>query len=498
MGKDKLQKKRDEFYSQLRKINTLTSVNSLLHWDQSVCMPPAGAEARSEQLQAISALIHESSTDESFFETLEFLAESIDDLPEADGINVKRYKRIVDRKRKLPADFVAERTRVSSLSYNAWTEAKPRSDFAAVSSHLRSIVELNREQSSLLGFEEHPYDALLDAFEPHTKLSDIHALFTPFAEELKVVLPQILEAQDSESSELPLQMSIPDQQNLSKAMLLKLGFSADSARIDASPHPFQTSIGRGDVRVTTRYDENDFLSSLYSSLHEFGHALYEMKIPQDKAGSPLASAVSLGIHESQSLLWEDIIGRSKAFCSFLKPLIDNYLGHTNLSSEELYKGINKVRRSLIRVEADEVTYSMHIMIRLELEVALIEGALEVDDLPDAWNAAYENYLGIRPQNDREGVLQDIHWYSGMFGYFPTYALGKLYSASIWDALCLDEKEIQSQISAGDFSVLREWLYTKVHKHGQRYSALELISNISGGPVTYKPFISYLRAKYLDA
>jgi carboxypeptidase Taq len=223
-----------------------------------------------------------------------------------------------------------------------------------------------------------------------------------------------------------------------------------------------------------------------------------MKIPKEKLGSPLASFVSLGIHESQSLLWEDVVGRSRAFCHFLAPLVNQYVSSQETwSSEQLYASLNKVQPSIIRVEADEVTYSLHIFVRLELELALIEGSLEVEDLPEAWNTAYEKYLGIKPSDDREGVLQDIHWYSGMFGYFPTYALGKLYSASMWDALKSEEPKIESHIEQGDFSILREWLYTKVHRHGQRYTALELVNSICGGAPSHQGFMNYLKNKYLN-
>ncbi|MFM1847357.1 MAG: hypothetical protein RL417_831 [Pseudomonadota bacterium] len=484
-----------KFYAHLEEIYRLSCIRGVLEWDQQVCLPPRGAVERADHLETMSKLVHQRLTDPEFIALVHDLSER-SDLSEDDRVNVLQIKRDVDRQGRLSEAFVAERTRVTSVAYTEWTTARPENNFARVMPHLTRIVELAREEADRVGYGEHPYDALLDAYEPYATLSAIKPLLLNLGEELAKLVPEIA-AKTAHIAPVSGRFPEAAQAALCSRVLRDIGYNFESGRLDKTHHPFQSSLGSEDIRITTRYDETNYLSGLFTVLHEAGHAMYEDGLPKESKGRPLGSPVSLGIHESQSRFWENIVGRSVPFSRYLHRLIAEYFPeeHRRSSPEVIWRETNKVRPSLIRVEADEVTYSLHVVIRLLLEEALISGDLDVYDLPSAWGDMYERYLGIRPESDTVGVLQDVHWYGGMIGYFPTYALGNLYGALMLGAMREALPDLDRAVEQGDFSPIYNWLRANVHRHGMRYRGVELIKRISGAELSAEPFIQYIKAKF---
>lgn len=485
------------FYDRLSEIYKIGCIEGLLGWDQRVYMPPKAAQARAEQIEYLSLMMHSKSTDPEFLRIVDELNEVKDTLTMEDQVNIRETKRVVDIERKLPPEYVAEMTQASTMGYSTWVEARPKNDFKAVEPYLEKIVELSRKRADLVGYEEHPYDALLDMYEPKAKLSWVKPLLLDLAEQLKEIIPTISEKfKDLEPLRGHFDQSI--QAKLCHQVAENLGFSFERGRFDVTAHPFMTSLGPADYRITSRYDESDLLSSLYSTIHETGHALYELGMDPKWAGTPMGEAVSLGIHESQSRLWENLVGRSHEFAEYLTPVVkESFPEQFGLvSPDRFWMHINKVHPSLIRTEADEVTYSQHIVIRMLLEEALITGELKVVDIPDAWNDLYKKYLGVAPTDYKNGVMQDVHWYHGGIGYFPTYALGNLYGAMMMEAAKAALPNMSEQIKLGEFTELLGWLRENIHRHGMRYRGLELIKNITGSDLNAKPFVDYLKAKFL--
>ena len=483
------------FYERLAEIYKLECVASLLGWDEQVYMPTHGAEARAGQIEYIARLIHQKKTDPAFATTVDELWEHHDSLSSGDQVNVRETKRILDIERKLPEEYVSELAQVSSLGFHAWVKARTANDFKAVQPYLEKIVELSRRRADLVGYEEHPYDALLDIYEPGLKTSVAKPLLLDLAEKLRGIIPAICE-RFCRYGELNGHYAEAQQEQLCRRVAGDLGFSFDSGRLDKSPHPFTTSIGPKDTRITTRYNESNFMPALYGTIHETGHALYDMGLPDEWAGTPLGEPVSLGIHESQSRLWENRIGRSREYCVYLSLILSEVFPGETMDPETLWQHANRVSPSLIRVEADEVTYSQHIVIRMLLEEMLITNELGVTDLPGAWDDLYERYLGVRPTDDRNGVMQDMHWYSGAIGYFPTYALGNLYGAMMMEKAREDLPDLDQQIERGQFGGLHGWLHENVYQHGMRFHGPELIRRITGRDLSAQPFVDYLKAKYL--
>lgn len=482
------------FYDRLSELYHLRTISGILGWDQRVMMPQGAAKGRAAQRQYLALMIHGKVTDPEFAQAVDDLYEVIDILSEEDRVNVRETKRNLDISRKLPEEFVSEMTEVSSMGYSAWVEARPKNDFKAVQPHLEKMVELNKRKAELLGYEEHPYDPLLDSYEQGSKTSIVKPLLLGLAEELRKIIPPIAE-RFSDVPELQGQYEAEKQFELFRKVAAALGFSFENGRLDQTPHPFSTTLGPSDFRITTRYDEENFLSGLYSTIHETGHALYSMGLPKEWAGTPMGSSVSLAIGESQSRIWENPVGRSREFITYLSGLLKEYFPNDS-DPEKLWWQANRVKPSLIRVEADEVTYSQHIVIRMMLEIALVEGEVKVSDLPQAWGDMYEKYLGVRPRDDRNGVMQDVHWHYGGIGYFPTYALGNLYNAMMMDQARQDIPGLTSQIEQGDFSPLRNWLIENIHQHGMKYRGPELIKRITGKELSAGPFVDYLKQKFL--
>lgn len=484
-----------KFYAHLDEIYRLSCIRGVLEWDQQVCLPPRGAAERADHLELMSKLLHQRLTDPEFIDIVNDLS-TRPELSEDDRINVAEIKRTVDRQGKLPESFVAERSRVTSIAYTEWTKARPENDFARVMPHLTRIIELCREETELVGYTEHPYDALLDSYEPHATLGQIKPLLLALGEELSTIVPMLVE-QTREAKVTHGVFPETAQVALCTRVLKDVGYNFESGRLDKTHHPFQSSLGSEDIRLTTRYDETNYLSALFTALHEAGHAMYEDGLRKEFKGRPLGQAISLGVHESQSRFWENVIGRSPAFARYLYGLLAEFFPaeHRRTSWESIWREVNRVSPSLIRVEADEVTYSLHVVIRLLLEEALITGDLDVYDLPGAWGDMYERYLGVRPPTDADGVLQDVHWYGGMVGYFPTYALGNLYGALMMEALRKEIPDFESGIERGDFRPTHDWLRTNVHQHGMRYTGPELIRRIAGVELSAAPFIRYIKGKF---
>jgi len=485
------------FYNRLSELYRLRCISALLDWDHQVYMPSGAAQARADQQEYFSITIHNKTVDPEFLRAVDELNDVRDSLELADQVNVREIKRQVDIERKLPEEFTAEFSQTSSLSYSAWVKARPENDFKAVQPYLEKLVRLNRRFCDLVGYEEHPYDALLDQHDPGLKTSVVKPLLTGLGEDLRRIIPQIAEKFEG-LGELSGHFTQGSQHELCKKVAADLGFSFEIGRLDTTAHPFMTTLGPRDFRITTRYFEDNFLRALYGTIHESGHALYEMGLPTEYAGTPMGEAISSSIHESQSRIWENPVGRSREFCSYLSKLLPDYFHEEAkaLDPEMLWRYANRVEPSLIRIEADEVTYCQHIVIRMLLEEPLVTGDLSVSDLPAAWNEHYEKYLGIRPPDMKDGVMQDVHWYGGSLGYFPSYALGNLYNAMMMEAAHASIPGLSTQIERGDFTSMLGWLRENVHRHGMRYRGPELIKNITGKELSAKAFVEYLKVKFL--
>jgi carboxypeptidase Taq len=485
----KIKKLRDE----LDKLYQLESSMAVLGYDQQVFMPAGAAQGRARQLEYLSELHHEQLCSDMLWGLVQELNQNLEELNSDDKIIVKELFRSIEKNRKLPVSFVKEKSRVSSESFNQWCQSRDKNEWQAVKPYLKRIVELSRDEAKLLGFVENPYDALLDSFEPYATVSKVKPILISLAERLKVALDSLVEKYSS-VAEAKGHFSIDQQEQACKQVLKKLGFDFNIGRLDTAAHPFMSTLGPRDIRVTTRYNEKSFFPALFGCIHEFGHALYEIGLPQEFRGTARGSAVSMAIHESQSRFWENVVGRSRPFCLYIQKLVQDHFS-ISLEANQIYSQVNQVRKSLIRVEADEVSYSLHIVIRLILEDELINGLLEVEDLPARWDSLYLEYLGLRVPDFRQGLMQDVHWYSGSIGYFPSYALGNLYASMFTEAMSTDIGPLAILIEEGRFLDLGVWLHDKIHRLGQSYQAQALAEHVCGKNLTIEPFLSYLSAKH---
>ena len=487
----------DELLERLKDIDLVNQIGGLLGWDQEVLMPPKAAKLRAEQLSWISRTGHEKLTDSRIGELLEIL-EKDTNLNEIQRGNVRLARDSYNKATKLPTDFVAEMAMHKSKSQISWTEARAKNDFSIFRNDLAKMVEMSRQKADYLGFQEVRYDALLDLYESGLTVSKVDPLFAGLRENVAPLVKKVIE--DGKKPEMSWvhenNWSKEGQEKLSQSISESIGFDFEAGRRDASTHPFCGGPNPDDVRWTTRYDESDPFGSLYGSLHETGHGLYEQGRPRNLDFQPAGSANGLGVHESQSRLWENQVGRSKEFCEWALPTWKKYFPEQmkNVSADELWRSVNFVEPSLIRVEADEATYNLHIMIRYEIEKRLIAGEIEVDDLPDVWDDMYEEYLGIRAPNRTLGVLQDIHWSFGAFGYFPTYTLGNLYSAQLLTAARKDLPNHDEDIRTGNFTPLLEWMRRNVHSRGSIITPAELVEEATGRPPSPNDFVEYLKQK----
>ena len=489
-------------------IQKLIHTAALLSWDQETYMPPAAVDERSEQLALLEGLIHDRITGQRAGELLEGIGlsedqpDGPDSLDPAQAAFVREFYRRYRRSIKLPKKLVTERARQSALAQRVWVEARKASRFSLFEPNLSTILRLVVETAECLGYDEHIYDPLLDEFEPRMKTSELESVFARFQERLKTLVQRIMAGRPVESSFLKRSYPVEKQRAFSNLVLKAIGYDLKRGRFDISAHPFTTTLGCSDVRLTTRYNEKYFNTGIFGTIHEAGHGLYELGIDTSLCGTLLADGTSMGIHESQSRMWENLIGRSlpfwKHFYPQLKTQFPEALSHIDL--EQFYRGINVVRPTLIRVEADEVTYNLHILLRFNLEKKLVCGDLAVKDLPDAWREESVALLGVAAPGDADGVLQDIHWSMGAIGYFPTYSLGNLYSAQFFKVM---EKELPEMtrpgglLERGEFAEILSWLCQKIHRWGKTFPAGELCERISGEPLNPDYFMDYLEQKFSD-
>lgn len=483
-----------------KEVALLGSCASLLHWDHQTYIPAKGAAHRAEQLALLAGLSHEKSTDSVIGELLAE-AESGDLIREGGSpaaVNLREIRRTYDRTRKLPRALVEELARTTALAHDVWVEARRTSAFALFEPWLEKIVALKRQEAEAVGYREVPYDALLDDYEPGETTARLTELFAGLRDDLVGLVGAIADAKRCpDLSILHREYPVDRQEAFGKAAAAAIGFDFTAGRLDVTTHPFCSGIGPGDTRITTRYNPQDFGDAFFSILHETGHGLYDQGLDLTHYGTPMGDAVSLGIHESQSRLWENFVGRSRAFWEHFFPRARQAFPDAlkGVGPDAFHFAINDVRPSFIRVDADEATYNLHILLRFDLERALVNGELKAGDVPGAWNEGFRKYLGLTPPDDAHGCLQDIHWSGGGIGYFPTYTLGNLYAAQFFEQARKDLGDLEGQFSRGEFVPLREWLRIKIHCQGQRYRAADLVVAVTGRPLRPGPLLDHLRGKY---
>ncbi len=490
----------EDLTAHLGAIHDVNTATSLLRWDQETKMPPGGAKGRAEQLATLSKLAHQmfvSAETERLLTAAEAAAEALD--PDSDEAALARVtRRDFGIASKLPAEFVAERARARSLSTEAWREARPRNDFAGFRPWLERMVDYARRTAEYLGYTEHPYDALLDLYEPNMKTSEVDVLFARLRQGTLPLVKAIVDRGPVvDASFLTLDYDREGQRAFGLMVAQAFGYDLSRGRLDESAHPFASGFNTGDVRITTRYFPNYLPAAIFGIFHESGHAMYEQGVSPALERTPLARGASLGVHESQSRMWENLVGRSRPFWEhFFPKLQERFPTHLGpIDADTFYKAVNAVQPSPIRVEADEVTYNLHIMLRFELEKLLLEGELAIKDLPEAWNAKSEAYLGLKPPSDADGVMQDIHWSGGSIGYFPTYTLGNVISVQVFEAAQRALPGLLDEFRAGRFATLLWWLKHHVYSHGRKFFPRDLIRRATGQDLTPAPYLRYLDTKF---
>jgi carboxypeptidase Taq len=492
----------ENLVNRMKEIAVLGNTAGVLGWDQEVYMPPANAPYRAEQLSLLAGMCHQKFTDPLVGDWIS-QAESSKALtsdPLSDSaVNLRELRRSYDRSAKLPQKLVEEMTRVTSNAQVEWVEARKENKFSRFQPWLDKIIPLCQEQAKCYGYQDHPYDALLEDYEPGLTRAQLDKLLPPLKESLSAMVAKITSSKrQPDLSILKRKCPVPAQQDFCRKLAEGIGFDFTKGRIDISAHPFTTGLGPWDTRITTRFEESNFENAFFSTLHESGHGIYDQNLPSDQHyGTPRASAVSLGIHESQSRLWENLVGRSLSFWKHFFPDLKKSFPGTfdDLSLEAFYFAINHSAPSLIRTESDEVTYNLHVCLRYDIEVSLIGGGLKTGDIPAAWNEAMKKYLGVTPPSDAMGCLQDVHWSHGSFGYFPTYTLGNLYSAQFFAAADKETGPLEGRFEKGDFKPLKKWLNEKIHTHGQRYRANDLCRKATGRDLSPEFFLDHLSKKF---
>jgi carboxypeptidase Taq len=490
----------NDLIKRVKDAQILSSCSSLLGWDERTYMPHRGSAHRAEQMALLARLTHEMMTAPMIgyllqeVETSPLLKHSQNEI----AANVREIRRSYDRAVKIPRELVEEIARVTTRGQQVWQEARRDNDFAAFLPWLVKIVDLKRQEAEAVGYKEHPYDALLDEFEPGATTAEITTLFAALSRQLVPLIDAIAgSGKPSKRGILERDFPVDRQEIFGKAAAVAVGFDFEAGRLDVTTHPFCSTPGPGDCRITTRYNRHHFNESFFGILHEAGHGIYEQGLDPDYFGTPMGTAVSLGIHESQSRLWENFVGRSRPFWEHFFPrarqVFDQALADVSLN--DFLFAVNDVQRSLIRVEADEATYNLHIVLRFELEQALVKGDLKPADVPGAWNEKFQKMLGLTPPDDACGCLQDIHWSFGGIGYFPTYTLGNLYAAQFMEQALEDLPRLDDDFRGGIFGRLKGWLNEKIHRQGQRYRAGNLCQRVTGKPLSVEPLMRYLRGKY---
>jgi carboxypeptidase Taq len=485
----------------LYEVNDLQMAQNVLGWDQSTNMPTGGALDRSYQMGTLAKLSHQQFTSDLVGELLERAKQETASLDENsdDSCLVRVAGKQYAQARKVSAKWIEKFVQVTSNAQSIWEKAKATADFALFRPHLSEIFDLRKEYSSFFQPYEHIYDPLLDEFEPGLKTSEVKRIFDDIRPHQINLISAIQQAEPVQDDFLYLTYARDAQWQFGMSVISKFGFDFEHGRQDISVHPFTTNFGLGDVRITTRIDEKYLPTALFGSMHEAGHAMYEQNISPTLRRTLLCSGASMAIHESQSRLWENLVGRSAMFWSHFYPalvaLFPTQLGNVDLNT--FYRGINYVKPGMIRVEADEATYNLHIMLRMEIEIGVLEGKIAAADLPDVWNEKMKTYLGIIPANDAEGVLQDVHWSGGMMGYFPTYALGNIVSAQIWESLNAANPNLPEQFSKGEFKPMLGWLSDQIYQHGSKFEPKQIIRMVTGNDLEAGPYIRYLQNKYQE-
>jgi carboxypeptidase Taq len=487
----------DRLLPKLHELSDLRSAAALLQWDQAALMPPKGGRARARTMATIEATHHSRLVDPEIGDLIEGVANDASD--DTTRAHIRVLKRHYERATKVPPQLVRAIAEARGLAYQTWTLARPANDFAQFEPQLGTLISLKKQEADAVGWEEERYDALLDVYEPDAITRDIESLFADLVRGLTPVAESILQVAGDRPEWVHGDYKERTQEDFCDWLVAQIGFDFEGGRLDKSPHPFTMGIAPGDTRQTIRTDPRNLLTAIYAAIHETGHALYEQGIPASLAGLPAGTFASLGMHESQSRLWENQVGRSRPFTDWLLPHLkdrfESELG--SVGPEAFHRGVNHPERGLIRVEADEVTYNLHVALRFELELDIFRDKLDVGDLPGAWDDAMERRVGIRPDSDANGVLQDVHWSIGAFGYFPTYTLGTLYAAAFYDVAQSELEGLDEEIRQGTTLRLLRWLRKRVHSRAFLDPANEIGERIIGKPLTAEPFLSYLRKKYSD-
>jgi carboxypeptidase Taq len=497
---EKTNKLIDELYGNMREIATLRSCAALLDWDERTYMPRNGSEHRGNQASLLAGMTHEKFVSPRNGEILENIINDgikLDD-DNLDAANIRELKRIYDKEVKIPKSLVEELSKTIVMSQGAWQEAREKSDFASFRPWMEKVYALRIRQAEAVGYSTTPYDAMLDDFEPGATTKSVAAVFANLRGELVDLIAKIKDSgRVPDLSIITRDYPVDAQAKFGSEAAKAIGFSFDSGRLDITTHPFCTGLGPHDIRITTRYNKNHFPQAFFGILHEAGHGIYEQGLPSENYGLPTGDSVSLGIHESQSRMWENLIGRGRPFWQHFYPKAQAAFPQalSGVKFDDFYFAINDVRPSYIRVEADEATYNLHILLRFEIESSIVNGELKVADVPAIWNERFKKYFGIVPENDAEGCLQDVHWSAGLIGYFPTYTLGNLYSTQFFAKAKADIAGLEQQIASGNFVELLKWLRSNIHCHGQRYRAEDLVKRVTGKPLDHKPLIDYLKNKY---
>ena len=490
----------DELIRRMKEIDLLGNCAGLLGWDQRTYMPPRASGYRAEQLALLSGMIHQRFTAPEVGDLLGEVAETalVADPESFPAVNIREWRRAYGRMTRLPQTLVEEMTRTCSLAHDAWAEARKASDFPKFRPWLEKVVALKRQEADAYGYEHHPYDALLEDYEPGETAANLTRVFAALRADLVRLIGDVVgSGKHPDTSILRRDYPVDRQAAFGRMAASAVGFDFDAGRLDVTVHPFCSGLGAGDTRLTTRYDAREFGQALFGTLHETGHGLYDQGLDPAHHGTPMGSSVSLGIHESQSRMWENFVGRSRAFWTHFFPMA-RHMFHESLngvSADDLHFAVNDVRPSFIRVEADEATYNLHILLRFELEQALLTGDLKAGDAPGAWNERFKKYFDLTPPDDAQGCLQDVHWSGGGIGYFPTYSLGNLYAAQFFAQAGKDLGDLDAQFARGEFRPLLAWLREKIHRQGMRYTAGQLVERVTGKPLSHQPLMAHLRAKY---
>jgi len=491
-----------ELITHAREVHLLAGTTSILGWDQEVFMPQGGVDYRAEQMAQLARIQHEKTIDprvNDLLQQCEADSKLTSDPLSPSAVNIHELRRDYDRKTKLPASLVEEEAKLASLAQHTWAEARRDMNFPQFAPLLEQIVDLLRRKAECYGWAEsgEPWDALAEDYEPGCTAEDVDRVLTPLCDRLRILLGEIAGSGKSPSNAFnETKLPIDQQSKFMRFVSEAIGFDYSCGRLDISTHPFTSGSHCNDVRITTRFSESNVNDALGSTMHEVGHGMYEQGLLTEHIGTPMGESVSLGIHESQSRMWENQVGRSREFWMWCVPKLKEYFGSAcdSLSIDDIYGGANIVKPDFIRVEADEATYNMHIVVRFQLERAIMRGDLEVKDIPEVWNAKYKEYLGIDVPNDAKGCLQDIHWSMAAMGYFPTYTLGNLYCAQFFEKALEVMPDLHEQFARGEFEPLKKWLNVNIHQHGRRYRAADLCQHVTGKPLSADPLMRHLEGK----